>query len=329
MSESSGKISGDNLALATGSQTFPSDSRPQAEALADLAVDWVRGHPSEKPLGEKIQESLLRLDIPLSPRESAAFAKGLLVKTLTAAMEPLQPIMDGKVKLSKGSERSLEVGLIQDLLREQGFPVADGGGQYRGVFGSQTDAAVRAYQSSRGLKADGVVGRQTLRSLMGFPEEMASPPPPVREPIAGAETPLLQLIAEFESFEPRVYLDQGGKPTIGFGHLLKPGEADTYAKGITREEGIRLLQADAADAMQSVESLVQVPLNTNQYNALVSFVFNVGCGQFKSSTLLRELNAGRYERVSTEMNRWIHTGGKVSRGLQNRREMEGMLFDLP
>lgn len=139
----------------------------------------------------------------------------------------------------------------------------------------------------------------------------------------------LKLIAEFEGFRSDIYNDVAGYPTIGYGHLLKKGEKARFEQGITKEQGLELLREDAAEAVNAVKELVKVDLNQNQFNALVSFVFNVGRGNFARSTLLKKLNQGQYNQVSPQLMRWIHAGGKSMGGLTRRREAEAALFNKP
>jgi lysozyme len=142
---------------------------------------------------------------------------------------------------------------------------------------------------------------------------------------AGAE-----LIARFEGFVPRPYNDAAGHATIGFGHLIHHGRvtaADRAKWGtVTRERGLTLLAADAQDAARAVEQGVHVTLSQEQFDALVSFVFNVGVGAFGSSTLLRKLNAGDRQGAADELLRWSRAGGRVLEGLLSRRRAERALF---
>lgn len=132
----------------------------------------------------------------------------------------------------------------------------------------------------------------------------------------------------YEAWSPVVYPDEGGRPTIGFGHLLLPGES--FPDGITPAMGEQLLRQDLFPAVTAVNNLVKVPLAQNQFDALVMFVFNVGVGAFAESTLLRKLNAGDYDGAGQEFARWnkiTKNGVKViSSGLVNRREKERTLF---
>lgn len=132
----------------------------------------------------------------------------------------------------------------------------------------------------------------------------------------------LNLIKEFEGLSLTSYKDPVGIWTIGYGHIktAKPGMV------ITEKQAEDLLRADLKEAEQAVNKFVQVPLNSNQFSALVSFVFNLGAGNFKSSTLLRELNKGNYIGASVQFERWVYAGGKILNGLIRRRKAESKLF---
>jgi lysozyme len=111
--------------------------------------------------------------------------------------------------------------------------------------------------------------------------------------------------------------------TIGWGHTLtaKPGMT------ITKEQAESLLSKDIARFEDAVNSYVKVPLNQNQFDALVSFVYNVGAGNFLQSTLLKVLNQKNYDQASKEFLRWNKgSGGKVLSGLVTRRANESKLF---
>jgi lysozyme len=147
----------------------------------------------------------------------------------------------------------------------------------------------------------------------------------------------LESILNSEGLKLKEYKDSAGYPTIGVGHLLKPrelergiividGEDVPYSDGITKEQALSLLRQDASYAVDAVNRLVTVALTQNQFDALVSFTFNIGVGAFGFSTLLKRLNTGEYSSVPFEMRRWNKTGGKVSQGLINRREDEIKLW---
>ncbi len=113
--------------------------------------------------------------------------------------------------------------------------------------------------------------------------------------------------------------------TIGWGHTRGVEEGDTC----TAAEAEAFLLADLEDAEGGVYSLVRVPLNKNQYDALVSLVFNIGRGNFASSTLLKKLNLHDYEGAALEFAKWNKQSGKVLNGLTKRRAEEQALFNNP
>lgn len=142
-----------------------------------------------------------------------------------------------------------------------------------------------------------------------------------------------QLFKEWEGLRTHVYLDSGGEPTIGIGHLLTRderasgkiwinGQPVRYANGLTEQQCWDLLEQDLDIAEAAVNDRVIVPLTQNQFDALVSFAFNVGAEAFRKSTLVRALNQGQYDQVPTQLRRWVRDNGVVVPGLVNRREKE-------
>lgn len=123
------------------------------------------------------------------------------------------------------------------------------------------------------------------------------------------------------------YQDSAGIWTIGVGHTSDSKLKVTKGLKITAAQSDELLTHDLAEAEDAVSRLVKVPLNDNQFGALVSFTFNLGEGNLKSSTLLKKLNAGDYASVPSELNKWVNAGGKRLQGLVNRRKREGELFN--
>ena len=132
----------------------------------------------------------------------------------------------------------------------------------------------------------------------------------------------LDLVKEFEGFRANAYRCPAGVPTIGYGHTKTARMGMT----ITRERAEQLLRSDLFDAESAVSRLVKVPLSSNEFSALVSFVFNLGEGNFAKSTLLRKLNAGDKRGAADELPRWNKAGGKVLQGLVRRRAAERALF---
>lgn len=135
----------------------------------------------------------------------------------------------------------------------------------------------------------------------------------------------IDLIKRFEGLELTAYPDPGtgGEPwTIGYGHTgnVKPGDT------VTEAEAEEILRQDLEKFEDCVNAYISVPLTQAQFDALVSFAFNVGCGALKSSTLLRLLNNGDYEAAEAQFGRWNKAAGRVLAGLTRRREAERDLF---
>ena len=138
----------------------------------------------------------------------------------------------------------------------------------------------------------------------------------------------LHLLKEWEGIRLKKYKDVAGKWTIGVGHLITREElmGGKFDNGITPSEAIVLLVTDVRPAESAVNRLVKCHLLQHQFEALVSFVFNLGEENFKKSTLLRKLNAWDYDAVPGELRKWVYAGGKKIKGLINRRENEIKLW---
>lgn len=140
----------------------------------------------------------------------------------------------------------------------------------------------------------------------------------------------VNLIAEFEGFFPKPYNDPVGHATIGYGHLIHYGNVtieDNKKWGtITEQEGKELLDKDLNSFEDAVDSLISVPLNQNQFDALVSFSYNVGTGALSSSTLRKKLNAKDYNGAANEFDKWVYASGQKFEGLVRRRAAEKKLF---
>lgn len=132
-----------------------------------------------------------------------------------------------------------------------------------------------------------------------------------------------ELIKYWEELRLEAYLPTPNDVwTIGWGHTKGVKKGDT----ITVEEAKDFLREDIAWAEAAVNDLVKVKLNQNQFDALVSFVFNVGTTNFKKSTLLKKLNAGDYNGAAEQFPRWNKQKGKVLNGLVKRRADEMQYF---
>lgn len=131
------------------------------------------------------------------------------------------------------------------------------------------------------------------------------------------------LIKKFEGFSNVPYKDATGW-SIGYGHYMGSSPTMRY---ITQEQGDALLANDTESAQSAVRSLVTVPLNQNQFDALVSLVYNIGAGAFGKSTLLRLLNAGDYEGAAKQFDVWKKSEGKTNPALVARRAYERQIFE--
>lgn len=133
----------------------------------------------------------------------------------------------------------------------------------------------------------------------------------------------IELIKEFEGFEPEPYLDVGGLGTIGYGHLIRKGEHFTR---LTETEATHLLVKDITYAENCIEQHVTAELEQYEFDALVSFIYNLGCGNFARSTLRKMLNAENFANASNEFVKWNRVNGKVIKGLVRRRAAERAMF---
>lgn len=138
----------------------------------------------------------------------------------------------------------------------------------------------------------------------------------------------LDIIKKFEGFSEKAYPDpaHGWRvPTIGYGTTSGVKMGDT----ITKERAEELLREDVKRFEGYVDRLVKVPLTQGQFDALVSFTYNLGPGALEKSTLLKLLNRGDYQGAADQFPRWVNAGGKRLEGLVKRRAAERALFLEP
>jgi lysozyme len=137
----------------------------------------------------------------------------------------------------------------------------------------------------------------------------------------------LDLIKEFEGLKTGAYRDAANVPSIGYGHTKGVKDGDS----ITEQFATAMLDKELREYEGYIDQMVNVPLNENQHAALVSFVYNLGPTNLKDSTLLKHLNEGKYEDVSTQIKRWnkAKVNGEMTEleGLTRRRQAEADLFD--
>ena len=124
----------------------------------------------------------------------------------------------------------------------------------------------------------------------------------------------LDLIKRFEGFSPTIYICPAGYSTIGYGHVVRGGEKERFAAGIDQEESEDLLREDVHLAERSVLRLIDVPLTNGQFDALVSFTFNLGSDALQRSTLRRKVKRSEHGAVPAQLMRWVWAGGKRLKG---------------
>ena len=254
---------------------------------------------------------------------------------------------------SKGYRVARMTQRLASVLDAEGKPYLPKG---QGVFDATVESALRRFQTDWGQEVDGVYGQQSSRqlgvSLRAAKEKKTKKKAPVVTPVVPPQTTPAKptpktpqakkppsalskegaaFIARFEGFRGQLYNDAANHATIGYGHLVHRGPIDgsepaEFRQGISEERALQLLRADAAKAAAEIARSVKVPLEQHQFDALVSFAFNVGNGAFRDSTLLRLLNEGRYDSVEAQLARWNKAGGKTLQGLVNRRAAEAKRF---
>lgn len=132
----------------------------------------------------------------------------------------------------------------------------------------------------------------------------------------------LERLKQREGFSPTPYSDHKGY-SIGYGHLIKAGESLAH---VTIDQATQLLMSDVGWAEGSVYGAVTAPVSQVQFDALVSFCYNVGAPSFERSTLVRKINMGD-PTAAAEFDRWVYASGQVNTALVNRRSSERAQFE--
>lgn len=175
--------------------------------------------------------------------------------------------------------------------------------------GILTQAQVTATDKLLSIDLDAV------KNMLGIPESMS------------VSNKGVDLICEFEGKRLVAYDDGVGIWTIGFGTIKYPnGVRVKKGDTCTLEQAKEYMRHDLIEFEHTVNSSVKVPLNQNQFDALVSLAYNIGSNAFKSSTLVKKLNAGDHQGATDQFNVWVNAGGKRMQGLVNRRDREKLLF---
>jgi lysozyme len=138
----------------------------------------------------------------------------------------------------------------------------------------------------------------------------------------------IELIKKFEGFSDKPYLCPAGYLTIGYGHVIQEKERlnSQFSTLITKLKAEEILRNDLAKFEQAIKTLINVPLNQNQFDALVSFTFNLGAGALQRSTLRQKINRAEHQIAASEFFKWVYAGGKRLGGLVSRRSAESQLY---
>lgn len=136
----------------------------------------------------------------------------------------------------------------------------------------------------------------------------------------------LQLIMRHEGFSPTPYICPARVKTIGYGHVIEAGE--NFPAAISEKEAQMILQRDVGAAEHAVLRLIAVPLTNGQFDALVSFTFNLGSGALQRSILRRKVNRGEHEEVPQELMKWVWAAGRKLPGLIRRRAEESFIYSM-
>lgn len=139
----------------------------------------------------------------------------------------------------------------------------------------------------------------------------------------------IALITRFEGLKFNPYLCSAKVPTIGYGSTRYENgvKVKLTDNSITKERAIQLFENTLNQYEQSVDDFTTDKINQNQFNALVSFCYNVGASALKNSTLLKVVNSNHNSKnISVQFLKWINAGGKKSKGLLNRRNAEIELY---
>lgn len=132
----------------------------------------------------------------------------------------------------------------------------------------------------------------------------------------------IELIKKYEGFRAKAYVCPAGVLTVGYGTTR-----NVYRGMVVNEQqATNLVYQDVEEFEREIKKSVTVPLRQCQFDALVCFVYNVGSGNFRSSTLLKRLNDEGYSEVPGQLLRWNKAGGRVLEGLNRRRTSEGLLW---
>lgn len=192
-----------------------------------------------------------------------------------------------------------------------------------GIVGANTKNAIISFQISNGLSADGIIGPCTIKALESESAQEISASNGGAYNISNFG---VDFIANYEDYyaEPYRGLDYQNR-TIGYGHVIKDGENLTY---LTKAEAKELLVNDLASYVAEVNNLVSgLDLKQHEFDALVSFAYNVGVNGLAGSSLLRDIKSGsNADTIRQDFMKWCMCNGERALGLYRRRNDEANIF---
>ncbi len=138
----------------------------------------------------------------------------------------------------------------------------------------------------------------------------------------------IEVIKQFEGFSAKPYLCPANYLTIGYGHVISEKEklSTHHSPLITKLQAEELLRHDLQKFESAISKLISVPLTQNQFDALVSFTYNLGAGALQRSTLRSKINRNEHQLAATEFLKWVYAGGRKLAGLLARRQAESTLY---
>lgn len=190
-----------------------------------------------------------------------------------------------------------------------------------GDFGSGTEKAVKSFQKKYKLGVDGIAGKATIGKIIDLLSYEGSVPHKEDNKFTLVNTDIPH---HFEGCKLKAYLCPAGIWTIGWGST---GSHVYKGLVITQEQADELFIKDTERFVNAVNNKVKTPITQYQFDALVSFVYNIGIGAFGRSTLLKKLNRSDYKGAIKEFLKWNKGGGKVLEGLTRRRKSESYYFE--
>ena len=199
------------------------------------------------------------------------------------------------------------------------------GHKFFGFLALGVVAVVSASQSVQAMKN----GRQTLlvdRQVSGATLKAAIVKPTTRKQSPESlemSDKGVELVKQYEGYHATPYVCPGGKLTIGYGHVILKGEK--YSN-LNKAQATALLKKDLAKYERDVNSLINVKLTQEQYDALVSFTYNLGPGALQKSGLRKKVNGGQHKAVPAEFLKWSRCKKKILPGLVKRRKAEAQLY---